>query len=181
MADGSITRGESAIGRHASGNPIHRVSLDPPTVHPLEEALAAIAEADAVIIGPGSVYTSIIPNLLVPEITGALRASSARKIYVCNVMTQPGETEGFSAGDHVRAIENHVGKGVFDIALINNGLPSDEARSRYRAEDAHVVFADVEALEKMGYHAMAADFLNETNLVRHDPEKLAAAIMDLLG
>lgn len=181
LADGSTARGESVIGQNAAGNPIDRISLDPPTVKPLDEALEAIAEADAIIIGPGSVYTSIIPNLLVPGVVEALRKTSARKIYVCNVMTQPGETDGFSAGDHVRAIEKHVGKCVFEIALVNNGLPSDEARDRYGAQNAHVVTPDADALEIMGYHAMAADFLNETNLVRHDPEKLAAAIMDLLG
>jgi uncharacterized cofD-like protein len=181
LADGSEVRGESAIGTRGSGVSIQHVSLDPPDVKPLDEALEAIAQADAIIIGPGSVYTSIIPNLLVPGIANALRKTTAKRIYVCNVMTQPGETDGFTAGDHLRAIESHVGKGVVDMALVNNAEPGEEAVKRYAAENAHTVCPDVEALEQMGYKAMAADFLNETDLVRHDPEKLALAIMELVG
>ncbi|HEY3412872.1 MAG TPA: YvcK family protein [Armatimonadota bacterium] len=181
LADGTVMRGESAIGHHPGGNPIHRVSLDPSNVQPLDEALEAIAEADAVIIGPGSVFTSIIPNLLVPGIVDALRTTSARRIYVCNVMTQPGETEGFSAADHVNAIEQHIGKGIIEMALVNIGIPSHEVLERYAEQQAHAVRADFEGLEGMGCHAMAADFLNETDLVRHDPDKLAAAIMEMVA
>jgi uncharacterized cofD-like protein len=181
MSDGSVTLGETAIAKSGWGNPIHRITLEPPNPTPLKEALEAIAEADAIILGPGSVYTSVIPDLLVPGIADALRRTSARRIYICNVMTQPGETEGFSAADHVRAIEDHAGSGVVQTVLINTATPSAEAQRRYAARNSHFVRPDVERLEQMGYRPLAADFLNETNLVRHDPEKLAAAIMEVIG
>ncbi|HEY3268650.1 MAG TPA: YvcK family protein [Armatimonadota bacterium] len=180
MADGATVCGETAIAEHGQRSPIQTVALDPANVEPLDEAIEAIMQADAVIIGPGSVYTSIIPNLLVPRVAEALRQSKARRIYVCNVMTQPGESDGFTASDHVRAIDRHAGKGVMQIVLVNNANPSEEARARYAAQNACVVRPDFEAINAMGYTSMAADFLNETNLVRHDPDKLADAIMELV-
>jgi len=181
MADGSLLLGESAIAEAGRRSPIHRVALDPPDVAPLKEALDAIRQADAVIIGPGSVYTSLVPNLLVPGLADAVRHTKAIRIYVCNVMTQPGESDGFAASDHVRALEEHAGKGVFRIVLANTAMPSEEARRRYAEQGAMVVRPDIECIEHMGYRALAADFLNETNLVRHDPDKLAQAILEIIG
>jgi uncharacterized cofD-like protein len=181
MSDGAVIYGETAIADAGWGNPIHRVSLAPDDVAPLPEALDAIAHADAVILGPGSVYTSVIPDLLVPGIADALRRTAATRIYICNVMTQPGETDGFSAADHVRAIEDHAGKDVVQTVLVNTAMPSEEAQRRYAARNSHFVRPDIECLTKIGYRALAADFLNETNLVRHDPQKLADAIMEIVG
>jgi uncharacterized cofD-like protein len=180
MSDGGVVLGETAIARAGWGNPIHRVALEPPDVDPLQETLDAIARADAVILGPGSIYTSVIPDLLVPRMAEALRRCAAERIYVCNVMTQPGETDGFSASDHMRAIEAHAGKGVVRKVLINTAIPSDEAQRRYAAQNSHFVRPDSECLEQMGYLPLAADFLNESDLVRHDPDKLAAAIMEII-
>lgn len=180
MADGQTLLGETAIVEAGRTNPIRRVTLEPPNVRPLPEALEAIAQADAVIVGPGSLFTSVIPDLLVPGIADALRRSKARRIYVCNVMTQPGESDGFTASDHVRALEEHAGKGAVEIALVNTAQPGEEAQRRYAEEGAEVVQPDIEAIERLGYRALAADFLDETNVVRHDPSNLAAAIMEAI-
>lgn len=181
MADGTWLHGETAIVDAGRSNPIRRVALNPHAVRPLDEALDAIQRADAVIMGPGSIYTSVVPNLLVPGIADALRRSPALRVYVCNVMTQPGESDGFTASDHVRVIEEHAGKGVIGTVLVNTAMPSGEARARYAARGAEAVAPDVDRIEAMGYRAMAADLLNETDLVRHDPDTLAAAIFDIIG
>jgi uncharacterized cofD-like protein len=181
MADGKVVHGETAISAEGTHSPICQVSLDPPNPEALPEAVQAILEADAVIIGPGSVYTSIAPNLLVPGLRDALRSTKAVRIYVCNVMTQPGETDGFSASDHVRAIVRHGGSGLFDTVLVNTAMPGEESLRRYAAQRAHVVRPDSDCLLKMGYRPMAANFLNESNLVRHDPQKLADAIMEIIS
>ncbi len=181
MSDGQALCGETAIAAEGMHNPIHRITLEPPNVRPLPEALEAIAQADAVIVGPGSVYTSVIPDLLVPGIADALRRTKARRVYVCNVMTQPGESDGFAASDHVRAIEEHAGTGVFEMVLVNTAMPGEEARQRYAEQGASAVRPDIECIEHLGYHALAADFLDQSNLVRHDPVKLADAIMEVIS
>lgn len=181
MSDGRVVNGETNIVEAGKASPIKTLALDPCYVPALPEAVEAIAGAEAVIVGPGSVYTSIIPNLLVSELCESLRQAKGVRAYVCNVMTQPGETTGFTASDHVRVIEEHAGKGLFDFVLVNTAMPSDEARRRYAEQGAEVVEPDIERIKEMGYRPVAADFLDETNLVRHHPGKLAAAIMELVG
>lgn len=180
MTDGSVVRGETHIVEHGRSHPIHHLATDPEDVPALREAVDAILNADLVIVGPGSLYTSIIPNLLIPDIRNALRRTTAQRLYVCNVMTQPGETDGFTAPDHVRCMEQHAGEGLLDIVLVNTRKPGDEARDRYAAQGAHLVPAELDQLKDMGYRAVAMDLMNETNLVRHDPEKLANAILEIL-
>ena len=120
--DGSLVEGQSRIGRTTD---IERVWLSPENVRACDDALAAIAEADLIVIGPGSLFTSILPSLLLPDIRAALAASSALRIYVCNVATQTGETEGFDLADHVEALERHTAEGIVDIVLANNRTARD--------------------------------------------------------
>lgn len=180
LADGRVVAGESAIGRSTS--PIRQVFLDPPDPAPLEDALQAIQEADAVILGPGSLYTSVIPNLLVPGVAEALRRSPALKIYVCNIMTQPGETTGYTAAGHLRALVDHAGYGLVDYVLVNQAPVPEPILRRYRADNAEPVEIDLLELQRMGVEVVQADLLEVTGeWVRHDPAKLAYAIAQLLA
>ena len=177
LEDGGEVTGETAIA-HTPGK-IQRIKLCPDAPRPLPEVLEAIAEADVIVMGPGSVFTSVIPNLLVREIAEAVAQSRAIKAYVCNVMTQPGETGGFSASDHLRAVEAHAGRRVFDHVLVNKARPSDELLERYRKTGAELVTPDVDAIAAMGYHVVLGSFISESAVVRHDPDKLAGAILRL--
>ncbi|NMB00404.1 MAG: hypothetical protein GX971_02610, partial [Firmicutes bacterium] len=146
----------------------------------LPEAVEAILHADVVVLGPGSLYTSIIPNLLIPGFVEALNKTSALVIYVCNVMTQPGETDGYSACDHVQALLNHTGSpSMLDYVLVNRARISEQQVQKYAKEGAHPVQADVDAIEKMGIKVHSADVLDQTNLVRHASHKLAEEILYL--
>ena len=179
MEDGSVVEGETSILKAPGA--IRSIYLNPPEVQPLSEALDALHKAEAIIIGPGSVFTSIIPNLLVRGIPEAIARSRALKVYVCNVMTQPGETDGFGVVDHIRAIERHAQDvRLFDYVLMNDSVPSRELLERYRREGADLVPPDVEGVRQMGYHPVVAPLISETNVVRHDPDKLASAVMRLL-
>ncbi|MCC6485850.1 MAG: YvcK family protein [Armatimonadetes bacterium] len=178
METGELVEGETNILHHPS--PIHNIYLNPPQVKPLQEAMEAIKAADAIILGPGSVYTSIVPNLLVEGIAEALHDARALKIYVCNVMTQPGETDGFTASDHVRALQRHAHTSIFDYVLMNNEEPSPELLERYRTTGAELVRADVDVVKSMGYHPIVANLISQTDVVRHSPDDLAAALMRLV-
>lgn len=184
LEDGFLINGESKIGKHNSfhNGKIKRISLEPKSVKPLQEVLDAIAEADAVILGPGSLYTSIIPNLLADGICDALKNSGAIKLYVCNVMTQPGETDGYSVYDHVRALEEHSCKGILDYCIANGaGIPG-ELEARYREDGAEIVPIDDDKLEAAGIKLLQGDYVQIRNgFVRHDPEKLAETIIDLVA
>ncbi|MHB0912837.1 MAG: gluconeogenesis factor YvcK family protein [Armatimonadota bacterium] len=178
LADGSTVQGESAIGK--SEQPIRKITLEPGNVQPLSEALDAIRLANAIIVGPGSIYTSIIPNLLVSGMADAMAASSAVKIYVCNVMTQPGETAGFTASDHVKAIADHAGRRLFNYVLVNKEVPSMRLLEKYQREGAELVSPDIDVIREMGYKPVTGNFISQTEVVRHDPEKLAQAILRLV-
>jgi uncharacterized cofD-like protein len=178
MEDGSVVTGETNIAH--SDLKIKRIALSPADAPPLPEVLEAIETADVIVIGPGSVYTSIVPNLLVHGIAEALHRSRAKKVYICNVMTQPGETDGFSASDHVKAIDGHVSRPVFDYILVNTGVPSLELLNKYRQTGATLVESDPDRIRRMGYRPIAGNFISQTDVVRHDPESLAEAIMRLL-
>ncbi len=179
MWGGEVVRGESSIPEY--GGVIEEVYLDPPGATPAPEVLASLATADAVVLGPGSLFTSVIPNLLVEGMEEALRALKVPRIYVCNVMTQPGETDGFGAADHLAALERHVGSGVVDTIVINVETPSEELLRRYAAEGAHPVDPQIERLQKMGVKVVGANLIRSDNLVRHDSDRLASTLIDLLA
>ena len=178
MTDGTIIRGESQIPK--SGKKIRRVFLHPPQPAPHDDALDAIARADAIVIGPGSLYTSILPNLLVRGMAEAIRASSADKFYICNVMTQPGETDGFTASDHVQAIYDHVGDRFFDTVIVNNAVPPPSIRRKYAAKGAETVLPDIDRLKELGCHVIADNLLlyGSDFYLRHDADRLCRHILN---
>ncbi|RAL24623.1 gluconeogenesis factor YvcK family protein [Thermoflavimicrobium daqui] len=178
MIDGTIVKGESQIPK--TGKKIHRVFLHPPEPRPLEEAISAIADADGIVVGPGSLYTSILPNLLVKNMTESIRASHASKIYVCNVMTQPGETDHFTASDHVRAIYDHVGERLFDQVIVNNEVPPLEVQRRYAKSSQQMVVPDIEQIHKMGCQVLADNLLLYQSVLRHDADRISKHILKLI-
>ncbi|BDG61668.1 gluconeogenesis factor YvcK family protein [Caldinitratiruptor microaerophilus] len=179
LADGRVVAGESAIAR--AGGAVRRVFLDPPDAAPVADALQAIAEADAIVLGPGSLYTSILPNLLVPGIAEAIRRSPAVKIYVCNVMTQPGETDAYTAADHVRAILAHAGQGLIDWVVVNTAPVPAHVEQRYATQGARPVPVDVAEIERLGVQVVRADVADtDADLVRHHPGRLATVIARLM-
>lgn len=177
--DGTRVVGESQIP--LAKKRIRRVELIPAEVQPLPEVLSAIAEADAIVVGPGSLYTSILPNLLVPGVAEAVRESNGKVIYICNVMTQPGETDGFSASDHVQAIYNHVGPGLFDMIIVNSAPIPASVLEQYSAKGAYPVAADVERLHLLGLTVIARNFLQDSIYARHDPALIALQVLALIG
>jgi uncharacterized cofD-like protein len=178
LSDGTIVEGESEISK--SKIPIDRVFLKPENVKPVPEALAAINDAEVIILGPGSLFTSIIPNLLVEDIAKALKSSKALKVYVCNAMTQPGETDHYSASDHVRQIRNHAGTGLIDMAIVNTDQIPPEILERYAEESAYPVAPDLENLRAMGIEPLGEDIILKTHVIRHDARKLAALVDHLI-
>ncbi len=173
--DGKRIAGESRISRASA--PIRRVRLVPRRVKPLPEVLQAIARADIILMGPGSLYTSVIPNLLVSGVADAIRKSHATRIYISNLMTQPGETVGYTAADHVRAILAHGGKGLIDCVILNNGQFAPEVERRYRAQGAYPVLADVPHLERMGLRCIEDNMLEQHGKVRHNGPRLARLLL----
>jgi uncharacterized cofD-like protein len=174
MGGERVVEGESQIPK--SGLPIERVFLRPGRVRAYPGALQAILAADLIAIGPGSLYTSVLPNLLVEDIVKAIRASRAVKAYICNVAIQPGETDGYSVATHVDTLERHVGPGLFDYVLANNcfdaSLPAHLSREELVALKPETI---------QGYRLVATDLVDLTNPWRHDPQKLAAAVIGLYG
>ncbi|MCI3926949.1 YvcK family protein [Paenibacillus sp. TRM 82003] len=177
MEDGATVHGESKITKY--GGRIARLYLDPPDVAPLPEAIEAIRAADVIVLGPGSLYTSVLPNLLVPGITEAIRASNAVKVYICNVMTQPGETDGFSVSDHVNAIASHVGGKLFEHVIVNDSDIPRRVRSLYAEKGADVVKLDHESLTALGYSVIADELILFQGVLRHDANKLSHHIYRL--
>lgn len=178
LENGTIVKGESNVSR--SNGQIERLFLECDDCLPLPEALEAIREADAVILGPGSLYTSIMPNLLVPGILEAIRETEALKIYVCNVMTQPGETNGFTASDHTRKLVEQLGMGALDYVVVNSKPISQELREKYREEGSVPVRIDEEELRNLDVEMIEADLINQTDVVRHNSLKLGRALMRLI-
>ena len=173
LSDGEQVMGQVNVNHSAN---IARVFLLPDNPTALPGAVKAIQEAEVILIGPGSLYTSIIPNLLVPEIAAVIKRSDAPKIYVCNVMTQPEETCGYSAADHVRAIIRHIGPGVVTHVLLNSAQVPDEVLARYSAMGSEYIAPDETEIEMMGVRPIHGPFIDVSNVVRHHPGKLAAAI-----
>ncbi len=176
LRNGKIIRGESKISR--SRTRILRVRLVPRHVKPLPEVLEAIRKADLILVGPGSLYTSVIPNLLLSKVKEALLRSRATRVYIANLMTQPGETDGYSVADHVRAIYDHTQEGLFDWVVLNRKQVTPRALRRYRAKGAEPVRASQAELERMGLGCVSGDLLQEGKVVRHDQRRLARLVLD---
>lgn len=175
-SDKSTKMGESAIPNE--GKKIDKVFLDP-SCNMTDDSRQAIKEADIITVGPGSLYTSIIPNLLVDGMVEAIRKSQALKIYICNVMTQPGETTGYTVSDHLQAINDHVGEGLFDYVIINKGEGAANLARRYEKEGAFPVKVDKTELKKHDIDIIAKDLLTNEGYIRHDPERLAEVILSI--
>lgn len=178
MEDGTEICGETQIAQ--AGKRIRRLYLDPEDVQAHPAVIDAIRDADLICIGPGSVYTSILPNLLVKGIAEALMESDAPKAYICNVMTQPGESDSFTAAEHVTVIRANTDVKVFDYVLVNTALPSPQLVEKYRESGQYVVEADMDRIRAMGYKAIGGDYMSETDFVRHDPMRVADKLMTLL-
>lgn len=184
LEDGNTICGESNIGKHNEfyRGKIKRVYLDPSDAAPLQDVLEAIDEADIILMGPGSLYTSIIPNLLVNGICAAINKSRALKAYVCNVMTQPSETENYSVYDHIAALEEHAYCGVIDCCIVNNSVISQEIRARYLEDGADQVRIDRDKISQAGIKMLEGDIASlKNNFVRHDPQKLAEIIIEYVA
>ncbi|MBD2864660.1 gluconeogenesis factor YvcK family protein [Paenibacillus oceani] len=178
MKDGTIIEGESNIPN--AGGKINRVFIEPADVSPLEEAVEAIREADAILVGPGSLYTSILPNLLVPKLAEEIMRSEAVKIFVCNVMTQPGETDDFTVSDHLQAVYDHVGHHLFDYVIVNNGEIPPQVQSKYAEKGAKAVHLDMEEVTRRGYKVIADRLVLFRTYLRHDAARLSHHIFQLV-
>jgi len=177
--DGSQTMGESQIPK--AGVPIKRILLRPANAKPTEEAIDAVRRADAIMLGPGSLYTSIMPNLLVSRMHKEVLSSKAIKIYVCNVMTQKGETDDFTASDHLRTIIEHTAPGIADYAIVNTAKISDDLLKKYKEEGSDPVIPDVDNFKKFKCKVVKAHIVSTKDYVRHDASKLAKIIVDLVA
>jgi uncharacterized cofD-like protein len=177
--DGSTTIGEDKIPK--AQRPINKVYLQPSGPQATPDAIKAIEEAQMIILGPGSLYTSIIPNLLIKEIAEVIASSGAIKVYVCNVMTQPGETDGYSASDHIRALISHSHPRVLDYAIVNTGEIPQDILQRYAQQNSYFVVNDRKKIENMGYRVIEEDVAKvQEGVVRHNYAKLAKIILGLL-
>lgn len=176
MTDGTVVSGETRIAK--CGKKIRRLRLQPRHARPLPEVLEAIAQANLILIGPGSLYTSILPNLLVSGVAEAIETSSATRIYIANLMTQPGESEGYSLSDHVGAIYNHTRRKLFDWVVASNQPVSPEVARRYRARGAETVRVDVGELQDLGVRCLLDNLLEEHGVVRHDPARLSQLLVE---
>lgn len=176
--DGEMVMGEEAISRKRGR--IAGISIYPPHPAPPDAALDALRDADLILVGPGSLFTSIIPNLLVPKIKNAILESRARKVFVCNLATQPGETDGFRASDHVRALLAHSAEGVIDTILVNTAKLSGELEKNYEEAGSSLVEIDEDSLVSLNLSIVKKDLLAEGEFARHDPRKLRQAILELM-
>jgi uncharacterized cofD-like protein len=178
MTDGTEVVGESQIP--LAGKRIQRLELIPGDVAANEEAVKEIMDADCLIVGPGSLYTSLLPNLLVKGLVEAVRRSSALKIFVCNLMTQPGETDGLNAVDHLKVFDEHVGNNLFDLVIVNCAeLPPSIAR-QYAEKGSYPVEPAVEALAAMGYQVIADNLISYETYLRHNANRLGDLIEQAL-
>jgi uncharacterized cofD-like protein len=177
--DGSTTEGEYNIPQ--AHKAIHQVHLNPASPQAAPEAVRAIREAEVIVLGPGSLYTSIIPNLLIRQITDAIVSSRAIKVYVCNIMTQPGETDGYSVSAHVRSLIDHSHPRVIDYCIVNTAEIPEQILKRYEGQGAYPVDNDRRAVQRMGYRVIEDDTINlADDIIRHDTLKLAKVILNLL-
>jgi len=177
MDDGSLVRGETNIS--ASKRRIVELMLDPPDAAPLPESLEAIERADLITVGPGSLYTSLITNLLVKGIPEALANARGLRVFICNLMTQANESLGLSASQHIERIYEHTGAPIFDYAILNTAPVSAQMLLRYAAEGAVPIAPDVDRVEAMGVHCVVGNFLSEGDVLRHASDRVTGALMEL--
>jgi uncharacterized cofD-like protein len=187
LEDGTEVVGELAISGSMIGEQpptaarhgrIVHLAMDPPDAQPTERALEALAAADMILIGPGSLYTSVLPNLLIKPIADALRRAKALRVYICNVMTQPNETDEYAAEEHLSAIVEHAGL-VVDVMVMNGRRPSEAILQTYAARNQHPVQFDLGAIRELGVTPFFGDIIAEGDYVRHDPTALAQTIFRL--
>ena len=180
LSDGEIIRGESSITK--AGGVIDHVYITPSRVKPNEDVLKAIEEADYIIMGPGSLYTSIIPNLVISKVSEKIRESNAKKIYVCNVMTQHGETDNYSVCDHIVAINKHVEENIFDLVIANSREFDDSILSKYHKETQEPVKIDHEKIEALGIKLIKNNDVGivDNNTIRHNADKVSELIYDYI-
>jgi uncharacterized cofD-like protein len=178
LADGSVVRGESRIREQRRA--VRRVFVEPPTVRALPEVLEAIAQADAVVLAPGSLFTSLIPNLLVAGVADAVRQAAALRVYVANLMTEPGETDGLSLADHLEALAAHAGRGLVDGVVVHARPFPPDVVQRYARAGAQPVALDRERLHGLGVWVTDAELTGSTGLARHHPEKLGRVLVRLI-
>jgi uncharacterized cofD-like protein len=176
LENGAVIKGETNVSR--SRKRIVRVRLVPRRVRPLPEVLAAIREADLILVGPGSLYTSIIPNLLVEQMSEVIANSHATRVYIANLMTQPGETRNYSVADHVRAIYEHTRRKIFDFVVVNRKAVSRPLLRRYAAQGAAPVEPSFDELDEMGLRYVTGDLLQEDRVVRHDQARLTRLLLE---
>ena len=177
LKTGRRVQGETRISRVA--DQIRKVSLSPRRCPPVPETLAAVAEADLITLGPGSLYTSVIPNLLVEGIPEAIERSGVSVVYISNLMSQPGETDGYTASDHVRAIHEHAGAPLVDVAVLSSSRIPAASRKRYAAEAARPVKKDRVRLKNLGIRVIEEDLAASGPSVRHDSSRLAHQLVRL--
>src|SRR5699024_4420880 len=177
--DGQIVAGESNIPK--ANKRIKRVFLEPNPVFPLPEAVSAIEEADLIVISPGSLYTSILPNLIVPEIVEAMENTKAKVVYVCNVMTQAGETNHYTASEHVQALMDHIGTNCIQAVVLHNRAIDENVQLVYAEENASPVRYDVDRLRSMGLEIIEEDIVTQKNQsLRHNTDKVAKVLLSLI-
>ncbi len=179
LEDGAQVSGESTIT--AAPQLPRRVWTTPAEPRALPEAVAAVLHAELVVLGPGSLFTSVIPNLLIPEVRDAIKRTRAWVVYACNVMTEPGETDGYSAADHVEALHRHGISGMIDVVLVNDGPVPPEAAAVYERAGARPVAVDEGRLKALGVKVVHAPLTRAGDLVRHDPAALAGALLRIVG
>jgi len=187
LEDGTELVGEveisgSYLGEKVNNEPRHaritHLAIEPADAAPVQRAIDALRDADMILIGPGSLYTSVLPNLLIHEIADALRVARALRVYICNVMTQPGETDGYTAEDHLRALIEHAGL-VVDVMIINGRRPSESILNAYAKQHQHPVVFDTEAVRELGATPFFGDIIAEGDYVRHDSSALADTVFRL--
>jgi uncharacterized cofD-like protein len=178
LADGAVVLGESALAKQ--GQRIRRVFLEPARARAVPEVLEAIDRADVIVLAPGSLYTSLVPNLLVGGVAEALAATGALKVYAANLMSEPGETDGLSLADHLEAIRGHGGRGAVDGTVVHGRPLPPDVLQRYAAVGAHPVALDRERVHDLGVWVAEADLTGPTELARHHPEKLGRALVRVM-
>jgi len=177
MDDGSIVRGETNIT--ASRRRIEELMLDPADAPAMPETLAAIERADLITVGPGSLYTSLITNLLVQGIPAALATARGTRVYICNLMTQANESLGLTAAEHIERIYEHTRAPIFDHAIVNTAPFSPQTLKRYAEENAAPIEADIDRIESLGVRCIVGEFASEENVVRHNANRVTAQLLAL--
>ena len=175
--DGSVIKGESKIPENKGK--IKQMSISPEDSQPTKDAIKAVKKADIIVLAPGSLYTSIMPNLLIKGLADEILKSKVKKIYVCNVMTQPGETDNYSLSDHVKALIDHTGEKIVDYVVVNNTKVPEHLLDKYAKEGAYPVKIDKENINKLDCKVVKANIINTHDYVRHNSKKLAKVVLDV--